>query len=123
MSYYISRTKPVFKDWQFHSLSEGVDKEDWLAVADKFDNLQKSSEEGGYRLYSVQNPKFHTYLRQNPNLGNAITLSHFPERFKGEFAKYLKQICDLLHANLYVLNNKGVMEAVSYTHLTLPTKA
>ena len=35
MSYYISKAKPVYKEWQFHSLSEGIDPKDWLAIVGK----------------------------------------------------------------------------------------
>lgn len=115
MSYYISRAKPIFKDWQFHSLSEGINEKDWLEVTKKIENLKETEDGEGFRLYSIQNPEFHTYLRQNPQENNAITLSHFPERFKGEFIKYIKQICDLLHANFYFLNNEGIMEEFDFS--------
>ena len=135
MSYYISKGKPIYKEWQFHSLSEGIDKNEWLPIVEKFENLKKGKSENRYNLYSVQNPEFYIHMWQNPEFyihmwqnpefyihmwqnpetGNAITFPHFPDRFIGEFVKYIKQIIEILNADFYFLNNEGNMEEFDFS--------
>lgn len=115
MSYYISKAKPIYKEWQFHSLSGGIDKIEWLQIVEKFQNLKKGKSENRYNLYSVQNPEFYIHIWQNPETGNAITFPHFPDRFIGEFVKYIKQIIEILNADFYFLNNEGNMEEFDFS--------
>lgn len=115
MSCYISKSKPIFKDWQFQSVSGGISKDAWQEVVAKMENLIEAEDDNLHKLFSIQNADFHIYLRHNPDKGNAISLSHFPERFRGEFVKYIKQICEYLDANFYSLNNDGFQEAFDFS--------
>ena len=105
MSYYISRFPPKFDNWQFKELQQGISPEEWSQIVEKFDNLNISDR--GYILESTQNKDFSIRLFHNSTQGFALTFSNFPERYRGEIVKYLHQICQILSANIYSLNNDG----------------
>lgn len=108
MSNYISKVPPVYKDWQFQRLDKGIDKQEFLKAIKEFENINpwKKNPEV-YVLSSVQNSEFFLRLYHNSSKGNAVILSHFPDRYQGEFIKYIFELCKKLNANYYVLDNTG----------------
>ena len=108
MSCYISKEAPKYKDWQFQSLEKGIESSNWLNVVKDFNNIKPANDDSErFNLYSIQNPDYKIHMWHNPNKGNAITFSHFPDRFMGEFVKYIYQLCKNLNAKFYTLHNSG----------------
>lgn len=107
MSFFISRVEPIFKDWQFRGISEGIELGEWLNVVSIIDNLNQLDNAERFNLISVQNPEYYIHLWRTEEYGSAIIFSSFPDRYKGEIIKYLYEICKYLDANLYSLGDDG----------------
>ena len=107
MSFFISRVAPIFKDWQFQAVSEGISEKEWMEVVEKMDQLHPLEENERYNLVSIQNAEFFIHFWHTTQYGHAVIFSGFPERNKGEMIKYLFQICQQLCANIYSLDNDG----------------
>lgn len=106
MSYYICKVKPEFKDWQFKKVNQSISKEDFNKLKTTFKNLLPA-EEDRYNLYSIQNKEYSMHLWHSERYMHSITVTNYPERHKGEFVKYLYQICNQLNSKLYYLGNDG----------------
>lgn len=106
MSYYICKINPEFKDWQFQKVNESISKEEFDNLKTAFKNLVPE-EKDRYNLYSIQNKEYSMHLWHSERYNHSITVTNFPERHKGEFVKYLYQICKKLNSKLYYLGNDG----------------
>ena len=106
MSYYICKTKPEFKDWQFKKASESISKEEFSNLKTLLKNLIPE-ENDRYNLYSTQNEEYSMHLWHSERYDYSITVTSFPERHKEEFIKYIHQICSTLKSKLYSLGNDG----------------
>lgn len=108
MSCYISKEAPKYKNWQFQSLEKGIERTNWLNSILDLENVKPSNDDPDrFNLYSIQNPTYSIHMWHNPNEGNAITFSNFPDRFKGEFVKHIYELCKKLDAKFYMLNSSG----------------
>lgn len=108
MSNYISKEAPKYKDWQFQSLDKGIERSNWLESIQGFENIKPVNDDPDrFNLYSIQDPSYKIHLWHNPQKGNAITFSGFPDRFFGEFVKHIYLLCKKLDAKFYTLDNTG----------------
>jgi len=106
MSYYICKVEPEFKDWQFKGVNESIPEDQFKNLKTTFENLVPE-ENDRYNLYSIQNQEYSMHLWHSERYNNCITVTRFPDRHKGEFVKYLYQICGQLNSKLYCLGNDG----------------
>lgn len=106
MSYYICKEEPEFKDWQFKGVNEGISEDQFKNLKTTFKNLVQE-ENDRYNLYSIQNQEYSMHLWHSERYNHSITVTRFPDRHKGEFVKYLYQICNQLNSKLYYLGNDG----------------
>ena len=106
MSYYICKLEPEFKDWQFKGVNESISEEQFKNLKASFENLVPV-ENDSYNLYSIQNEEYSMHLWRSERYNHSITVTSFPDRHKGEFVKYLYQICNQLNCKLYYLGNDG----------------
>jgi len=106
MSYYICKVAPEFKDWQFKGVNESIPEDQFKNLKTTFKNLVPE-ENDRYNLYSIQNQEYSMHLWHSERYSHSITVTRFPDRHKGEFVKYLYQICSQLNSKLYYLGNDG----------------
>jgi len=106
MSYYICKVEPEFKDWQFKGVNESISEDQFKNLKTTFANLVPE-ENDRYNLYSIQNKEYSMHLWHSESYDHSITVTNFPDRHKGEFIKYLYQICNQLNSKLYYLGNDG----------------
>jgi len=115
MSNYISKEAPKYKDWQFQSLNKGIERSSWLEAIQGFENIKPVNDDPDrFNLYSIQDPSYKIHLWHNPQKGNAITFSGFPDRFFGEFVKHIYVLCEKLEAKFYTLDNTGNQEEFNF---------
>lgn len=107
MNYFISRVPPIFDNWQFKGLKEGISRKDWLEVVEKIKTLNQLEDENRFKLVSIQNPEFNILMFHSEKHGGAIGFSRIPDRYAGELIQYLYQICYHLGANIYDLGEDG----------------